>query len=65
MNKSAEGAVSLPSGLTVDRNEVLVADTANNRIAVLNLELEYLREIGKGILKYPYDVKYIQTKCSF
>ena len=57
MNKSVKGVVGFPRGLTVDRNEVLVADGENNRIAVLNLELEYLREIGRGILKEPCDVK--------
>ena len=57
MNKNVEGVLSGPRGLTVDRNEVLVADCLNNRIAVLNLDLHYLREIGKGKLKSPCDVK--------
>ena len=57
MNKSVEGMLRYPSGLTVDRNEVLVADSNNNRIAVLNLELEYLRDIGRGILSEPWDLK--------
>ena len=57
INKSIEGMLYYPRGLTVDRNEVLVADSFNHRIAVLNLDLHYLREIGKGMLKSPYDVK--------
>ena len=57
MNKSVEGVLNEPCGLTVDRNEVLVADCRNHRIAVLNLDLHYLREIGKGMLKSPHDVK--------
>ena len=56
MSKSVE--VNYPKGLTMDKNEVLlVADCWNHRIAVLNLDLYYLREIGKGMLKYPWDVK--------
>ena len=38
MNKSVEGVLTFPRGLTVDKNEVLVADYYNNRIAVLNLD---------------------------
>ena len=57
MNKSVEGVLSGPRGLTVDRNEVLVANYYNHRIAVLNLDLHYLREIGKGMLKSPYDIQ--------
>ena len=57
VNRSVEGLVRGHCGLTVDRNEVLVADCDNHRIAVLNLDFDYLREIGKGMLKYPCDVK--------
>ena len=58
--RPSEEISSYPSGLAVDRNEVLVADCNNNNIAVLNLE--YLREIGKGFLKYPWDVKRYSNK---
>ena len=56
--RSAEGELELPFGITVDTNgELLVADSMNNRIAVLNLELILDREIGKDKLEYPKDVK--------
>ena len=34
-----------------------MADCYNNRIAVLNLELKLVREIGEGNLEFPRDVK--------
>ena len=49
--------LSYPRGLTVDWNVVLVADYYNHRIAVLSLDLHYLREIGRGKLKFACDVK--------
>ena len=50
--------LDVPLGITVDTNgEVLVADWDNNRIAVLNSELKFVREIGKGKLEYPRDMK--------
>ena len=56
--QSAIGVLSHPNGIAVDTDgEVLVADHNNNRIAVLNLELKLVREIGKGKLKFPHDVK--------
>ena len=57
IEKSVRVLLRDPYGLTVDRDEVLVADNDNNRIAVLNLDLQYLREIGKGVLEFPCDVK--------
>ena len=57
VRQSAKEELSFPRGLTVDINgEVLVADY-NNRIAVLNSELKLVREVGKGKLVYPRDVK--------
>ena len=56
--QSAKGELSFPLGIIVDTNgEVLVADYYNNRIAVLNSELKLVREIGKGKLVGPRDVK--------
>ena len=56
--RSARGELNCPLGITVDTNgEVLVADRDNNRIAVLNSELKLVREIGKGKLVGPRDVK--------
>ena len=56
--QSAEGELYCPYGITVDTNgEVLVADCYNGRIAVLNSELKLVREIGKGKLECPQDVK--------
>ena len=55
---SAIGELNFPRGITVDRNgTVLVADCYNGRIAVLNSELKLVREIGKGKLVCPQDVK--------
>ena len=54
----ARDVLNRPNGITVDTDgEVLVADCYNNRIAVLNLELRPVREIGKGKLKSPRDIK--------
>ena len=56
--QSAKGELNIPHGITVDTNgEVLVADCNNNRIAVLNSELKFVRKIGKDELKRPQDVK--------
>ena len=56
--QSARDVLSCPNGITVDRDgEVLVADYNNNRIAVLNLELKLVRDVGKGKLECPRDVK--------
>ena len=56
--QSAKGELNITLGMTVDRNgEVLVADCRNNRIAILNSELKLVREIGKGKLIRPRDVK--------
>ena len=56
--RSAKGELNFPCGITVDRNgAVLVADYDYNRIAVLNSELKLVREIGKGKLVHPRDVK--------
>ena len=58
VSQSAKGELSYPNGITVATNgEVLVADRHNNRIAILNLELKLVREIGKDKLKKPHDVK--------
>ena len=55
--RSAKGELIFPLGITVDTNgEVLVADCATNKIAVLNTELKLVREIGKGKLIRPRDV---------
>ena len=56
--RSAKGELNYSCGITVSTNGmVLVADYNNNRIAVLNSELKLVREIGKGKLVCPRDVK--------
>ena len=61
--QSAEGELNYPYGITLVTNgEVLMADCGNNRIAVLNLELKLVREIGKGKLVGPRDVKINKNK---
>ena len=56
--RSPVGVLSSPRVLTTDENrEVFVADCNNNRIAVLNSELQFLNEIGDGKLKSPSAVK--------
>ena len=59
VKKSVKGVLNNPCGLTVDRSnkEILVADSNNHRIAVFNSDLILLREIGKGKLESPLDVK--------
>ena len=56
--QSAKGELNFPRGITVDTTgEVLVTDCDNGRIAVLNSDLKLVREIGKGKLVGPRDVK--------
>ena len=56
--RSDYGRLNDPHGITVNTNgEVLVADYYKNRIAVLHSDLKIFREIGKGQLVRPRDVK--------
>ena len=56
--KSASGEFNYPSGLTVDTDgNVLVADSYNNRVAVLDADLKPVQEIGRDHLICPRDVK--------
>ncbi|KAI6645881.1 Serine/threonine-protein kinase PknD [Oopsacas minuta] len=54
------GQFQYPEGLTndVDGN-VIICDRGNNRVQVLNGELNYLTEFGSEILKKPRDVKIV------
>ena len=48
IGKSVTGELCNPRGITVDRDgEVFVADSDNKRIAVFNIDLKFIREIGK------------------
>ena len=51
-----------PLGITVDNNEVFVADCYNNRIVVLSLDLKFIRELGNEKLVKPRDVKVNNNK---
>ena len=52
-----EGLLDTPLGITVCGDQVYVADSGNNRIAVLSaLGLSFLNEIGNGRLDNPRDV---------
>ena len=51
-----------PLGITVDNNEVFVADCCNNRIVVLSLDLKFIRELGNKKLVDPQDVKVNNNK---
>ena len=56
--QSVKGVLNTPHGITVDTNgELLVSDCINDRIAVLNSGLTFVRQIGKGRLISPRDVK--------
>ena len=47
-----------PNGIAVSKScDLYVADSKNNRIAVYGPKLNFLREIGKGTLHKPSDVK--------
>ena len=47
-----------PRGLAVDINgDLFVAETISNKVCVYDSEFEFIREIGKGILERPTDVK--------
>ena len=55
---SSYGELEYPCGLSVDTNgEVLVADSVNNRVAVLSSELKFIRNLGNEKFKSPRDVK--------
>ena len=58
----SELELNFPLGITVDNNEVFVADSNNNRIVVLNLDLEFITEIGNKKLVNPRDVKVKNNK---
>ena len=61
--KSASGEFNYPSGLTVDTDgSVLVADSYNNRVAVLDSDLKLVQDIGRDRLIYPRDVKMNENK---
>ena len=56
--QSSKGELNFPSGITADTNgDLLVADSENHRIAVLNSDLKLVGQIGKDKLQYPSDVK--------
>ena len=63
VKRSVGAGLQRPKALALDRdNDVMVADSGNHRIAVLNSNLEFKREIGKGKLKYPCDVQVRMNK---
>ena len=62
VGKSENLGLSIPLGLTVGNSEVLVADSSNNRIVVLSIDLKFLREFGTGKLNSPVDVKVNRDK---
>ena len=52
------GQFEYPEGVTCDADgNLIVCDRGNNRIQVLNGELNYMTQFGGGILKKPRDVK--------
>ena len=53
----SELELNWPFGIAVDDDEVFVADCKNNRIAVLSLNLVFIRKLGNQKLIYPRDVK--------
>ena len=57
--KSVKEELNLPQGITADTTgEILVADLDHNRIAVLSsTDLKCIRELGKGKIHNPLDVK--------
>ena len=63
LNRSVEIGFLKPKALALDRNnDVFVADCGNHRIAVLNSDLEFKREIGKEKLKHPCGVQMSMNK---
>ena len=58
IGQTKKGELDDPNGMTVSKCcDLYVADSKNNRIAVFNMKLQFIREIGKQILKKPSDVK--------
>lgn len=58
IRQTKKGELHDPNGITVSKScDLYVADSKNNRIAVFNSKLQFIREIGKEILKKPSDVK--------
>ena len=58
----SELKLNMSLGITVDNNEVFVADCNNNRIVVLSLDLKLIRELGNKKLVNPHDVKVNNNK---
>ncbi|KAI6655770.1 hypothetical protein LOD99_1912 [Oopsacas minuta] len=58
IGQSPEGELRDPNGITVSKGcNLYIADSKNNRIAVYDSKLHYTREIGRGALHKPSDVK--------
>ena len=54
---SEDGQFNSPRGLCIDYNDVLVADSGNNRVSVFSKDLLFISNIGFGHLKDPRDIK--------
>ena len=50
------GQFSTPSGVTVHKDRLYVAEYSNNRISVFQLDGQFCCIIGSGQLRNPYDV---------
>ena len=55
-----EGEFADPRGVAVHNNQIYVCDLENSRIQVFDLDLNFVRSIGKGRGEFekPYDVKF-------
>uniref|UniRef100_A0A1X7U560 RING-type domain-containing protein n=1 Tax=Amphimedon queenslandica TaxID=400682 RepID=A0A1X7U560_AMPQE len=45
-----------PKGITCSNNRILIADTKNHRIQVLNNDWSYCQSFGADVLRFPWDV---------
>ena len=58
VSRGTLGLLKYPSGLTIDDSgDIYVADTRNNRLAIFDYNLKFIRQVGRGRLHNPRDVK--------
>ena len=56
---NGEGQLSYPRGITINESngDMFVCDYGNNRVQIFSKDFLFKSQFGKGILKYPSDIK--------
>ena len=67
--ENGEGQLNSPHGITIDESngDIFVCDNGNNRVQIFSKDFLFKSQFGKGILKFPSDIKltneYICVLC--